>query len=102
MMTQLALKRARCCTPNPDEALRIPRARGIAYVIGRVDERTWREVEFACAIRRSPRARIRRGWIKTYQPVLDDAPYRIFPSMRQYSRWCQARLPSWLGYGKAA
>jgi len=36
-----------------------------------------------------------------YKPVLDDATYRSFDSLAEYRAWCEANLPSWLGYGRA-
>jgi hypothetical protein len=57
--------------------------------------------EFAAAARRPLRQRFRYAFIHTYKPVLDDADYRSFDSMDEYRDWCEATLPSWLGYGKA-
>ena len=61
--------------------------------------REW-EAEFEAAARRSLRTRMRYAFISTYKPVLDDARYRSFDSMVQYRAWCEAKLPSWLGYGR--
>ncbi|MBI5707241.1 MAG: hypothetical protein HZC36_09665 [Armatimonadetes bacterium] len=44
--------------------------------------------------------RIKYGFIKTYRPVLDDAPYRSFESMEEYRQWCEKNLPRWLGFGR--
>lgn len=66
------------------------------------DERTikeWEE-EFEAAARRPLEQRLRYAFIKTYKPVLDDAPFRSFDTMRQYREWCQENLPDWLGYGR--
>lgn len=38
------------------------------------------------------------GFVRTYKPVLDDAPYRVFDSMAEYREWCEANLPKYLGY----
>ena len=38
------------------------------------------------------------GFVRTYKPVLDDAPYRVFDSMAEYRAWCEANLPKYLGY----
>ena len=62
--------------------------------------RQWRE-EFDAAARRPLEQRLNYAFIKTYKPVLDDAPYRSFESMAEYRRWCEDNLPSWLGYGRA-
>jgi hypothetical protein len=56
--------------------------------------------EFEAASRRPLADRIRYGFIQTYKPVLDDATYRSFESMAEYREWCEANLPSWLGYGR--
>ncbi len=41
------------------------------------------------------------AFVKTYKPVLDDAPCRTFDTMAEYRAWCQKNLPEWLGYGRA-
>ena len=71
------------------------------YTIGSFDERLLREKEFEISLTRTTLERIRRGFIKTYRPVMDDVPYRIFPRMRDYHKWCESELPRWLGYGRA-
>jgi hypothetical protein len=59
----------------------------------------WLE-EFEAAARRPLETRMRYAFIRTYKPVLDDAPYRAFDTMEDYRRWCQENLPEWLGYGR--
>ncbi len=56
--------------------------------------------EFEAAARRTLETRFRYAFIHTYKPVLDDAPYRAFDSLEAYRDWCDANLPSWLGYGR--
>ena len=56
--------------------------------------------EFEAARRRPLPLRMRYAFIHTYNPVLDDAPFRAFDSMADYRQWCEANLPSWLGYGR--
>jgi hypothetical protein len=63
------------------------------------DLKRW-EAEFEAARRRSLRIRMRYSFIKTYKPVLDDAPYRSFETTAEYREWCEKHLPSWLGYGR--
>jgi hypothetical protein len=63
------------------------------------ERRAWFE-EFAAAARRPLATRLRYAFIKTYKPVLDDAPYRSFETLAEYRAWCEANLPSWLGYGR--
>ncbi len=57
------------------------------------------EAEFEAASRRPLAQRFRYAFIRTYKPVLDDAPYRSFDTTAEYRAWCEANLPSWLGYG---
>lgn len=63
------------------------------------ERKAWNE-DFEAAARRPLSVRLRYGFVKTYKPVLDDAPYRSFESMEDYRDWCEANLPSWLGYGR--
>lgn len=56
--------------------------------------------EFEAAAGRPLAQRMRYAFIKTYKPVLDDAPYRAFDTMEEYRRWCEMNLPEWLGYGR--
>ena len=68
----------------------------------RTDEsipREWLQ-DFEAAARRPLRTRMRYAFIKTYKPVLDDAPYRSFDTMEDYRQWCEHNLPDWLGYGR--
>lgn len=56
--------------------------------------------EFEAAARRSLPQRMRYAFIRTYKPVLDDETFRAFGTMAEYRAWCEASLPSWLGYGR--
>ncbi len=58
--------------------------------------------EFEAAAKRLLPERFRYSFIKTYRPVLDDAPYRSFDTMAEYRQWCEDNLPDWLGYGRAS
>jgi hypothetical protein len=60
----------------------------------------WR-AEFEAASRRPLEQRFRYSFIRTYKPVLDDAPFRSFETTEDYRRWCEQNLPDWLGYGRA-
>jgi hypothetical protein len=42
--------------------------------------------------------RIKYGFYRTDNPILDDAPWRAFDSMAEYRQWCEANLPEYLGY----
>jgi hypothetical protein len=59
----------------------------------------WR-AEFEAAARRPLALRMRYAFIKTYKPVLDDAPFRAFETTEAYRTWCERSLPAWLGYGR--
>jgi len=56
--------------------------------------------EFEAAARRPLETRFRYAFIRTYKPVLDDAPFRAFETTSDYRRWCEENLPDWLGYGR--
>lgn len=46
--------------------------------------------------------RVKYGFNRVYKPVLDDAPWRSFDSMAAYRAWCEANLPEYLGFKRAA
>jgi hypothetical protein len=56
--------------------------------------------EFEAAARRPLRQRMRYAFIHTHKPVLDDARFRAFATTAEYRKWCEEKLPSWLGYGR--
>ena len=56
--------------------------------------------EFEAAARRPLSTRLRYAFIRTYKPVMDDAPYCAFDTMAEYRRWCEENLPDWLGYAR--
>ena len=78
-------------SPSPEPARELPDVPGVP--------REWIE-EFEAARRRSLKTRLRYAFVRTYKPVLDDAPYRSFDTMEDYRRWCEENLPDWLGYGR--
>ncbi|MHB8637104.1 MAG: hypothetical protein ACYC96_11605 [Fimbriimonadaceae bacterium] len=61
-------------------------------------DQLWRELE--AMAKRPLSLRVRRDFIRTYKPVLDDEPYRSFDSIAEYREWCEANVPSWLGCGR--
>jgi hypothetical protein len=63
------------------------------------ERRQWLE-EFDAAARRPLAQRVKYAFIRTYKPVLDDAPFRSFDTMSEYRTWCETNLPEWLGYGR--
>ena len=60
-------------------------------------EREW-ERDFAASLRRSLKQRMDYSFIQTPKPVMDDAPYRVFNTMKEYRAWCRKELPEYLGY----
>lgn len=56
--------------------------------------------EFEAAARIPLRQRLKYAFIKTYKPVMDDAPFRSFNTMEEHRRWCETNVPEWLGYGR--
>ena len=71
------------------------------YYLGKGNEGELVQNEFELSLKRKVEERLRRGFIKTYKPVMDDRPYRVFDRMKDYRFWCEKKLPRWLGYGKA-
>ena len=57
------------------------------------------QAEFDAATARPFELRMKYAFIHTYKPVLDDEPCRSFETTEDYRRWCNQRLPRWLGYG---
>lgn len=49
-------------------------------------------------LERSLDERIKYGFFRQYKPVLDDAPYRVFETMKEYREWADKNLPRYLGY----
>lgn len=76
--------------------------KNLFYCIGKINKKSFIEKEFEISLKRAVTERVNRGFIKTYKPVIDDAPYRIFDRMREYNEWCEKHLQKWLGYGKAS
>lgn len=56
--------------------------------------------DFEAAAKRPIEQHVRNSFIRTYKPVLDDARYRSFDTIEEYSRWCSENLPDWLGYSR--
>ncbi len=52
---------------------------------------------FKICLNKTIEQRIADGFIKTYKPVLDDEPYRSFNTMKDYKKWCNEKLPKFLG-----
>jgi len=86
-------------TPARDSNLPSAQDPATGFVASPRDLAELRE-EFDAASRRSLRDRFRYAFIRTHKPVMDDAGFRAFESMREYRDWCQSALPDWLGYGR--
>ncbi len=56
--------------------------------------------EFEAAARRPLAERFRYSFVRTFKPIMDEATFRSFDTMEEYRQWCEANLPSWLGYGR--
>jgi hypothetical protein len=70
----------------------------VRYIIGKSERLD--EIEFEEGINRPLSQRIDNCFIKTYKPVMDDVPYRIFDKMCDYRKWCKENLPDFLGYNE--
>ena len=68
------------------------------------EEQTAEEFREQCRrqMQRPLALRIRYGSCRLHKPVLDDAPWRSFNSLAEYRAWCEASLPEYLGYRRAA
>lgn len=49
-------------------------------------------------LERSLEQRLKYGFFRQYKPVLDDAPQRVFETMKEYREWADKNLPLYLGY----
>jgi hypothetical protein len=47
---------------------------------------------------RSLEQRFKYGFFRQYKPVLDDAPVRVFETMKEYREWADKNLPEYLGF----
>jgi len=63
------------------------------------EQQEWLQ-DFQAAARRPLKVRLDYSFIRTFKPVLDEAPFRSFDSMKDYRQWCEKHLPRWLGYGR--
>lgn len=75
--------------------------KGLYYCYSKEDKGIIIKKEFELSLMRSVWERVDRGFIKTYKPIIDDAPYRFFNRIEDYKNWCNKKLPGWMGYGKA-
>lgn len=63
------------------------------------EERGARFADFKASYDRTVSERIRRGFIHTFKPGLDDGPpMRSWKTTSDYRKWCEENLEPWLGY----
>jgi len=72
--------------------------RKVTYQIGRISEEQQLSFDFADGLSRTVYERIILGFITMKLPVIDDAPYRIFSTTKEYRKWANENTPAWLGY----
>ncbi len=53
-------------------------------------------------LKRSLEDRFKYGFFRSYKPILDDVPNRVFETMQEYREWADANLPRYLGYKLAS
>lgn len=70
----------------------------LIYHIGRLNGEEQQRLDFQDAFLRNVSERIELGFIPMKIPVIDDAPYRIFNTTKDYRQWADKNLPKWLGY----
>jgi hypothetical protein len=75
--------------------------KGVLYHIGRLTEDEALGLDFADGLSRPLHERIEFGFCLMKLPVIDEEPYRIFSSTKEYRQWANRNLPSWLGYYSA-
>jgi hypothetical protein len=68
------------------------------YHIGRLTEEEELELNFSDSLTRTVYERIALGFIPMKLPVIDEAPYRIFGTTKEYRKWANENTPAWLGY----
>jgi hypothetical protein len=68
------------------------------YLIGRISEEEQLTFDFSDGLSRTVYERIQLGFIPMKLPVIDEAPYRIFSTTKEYRKWANENTPSSLGY----
>jgi hypothetical protein len=68
------------------------------YRTGRLSEGEQLEFDFWDGISRSVYERIQLGFIVMKLPAIDEAPYRIFSTTKEYRKWANENTPVGLGY----
>ncbi len=70
----------------------------LMYKIGKTSEIEHLMLDFLDGLSRTVDERISLGFIPLKLPVVDDAAYRIFETMKEYRQWSEHNLPPYLGY----
>jgi hypothetical protein len=70
----------------------------LLYHIGRLSEEEALRLDFSDGLSRTVSERIELGFIPMKLPIMDVERYRIFNSTKEYRKWANQNLPSWLGY----
>ena len=68
------------------------------YRIGRISQEEQFRFDFLDGLSRTVYERIQLGFIPMKLPVIDEAPYRIFGTTKEYRKWANENTPTWLGY----
>jgi hypothetical protein len=68
------------------------------YRIGRISEEEQLTFDFSDGLSRTVYERIQLGFIPMKLPVIDEVPYRIFSTTKEYRMWANENTPAWLGY----
>lgn len=68
------------------------------YRIGRLSEEEQLRFDFTNGLSRTVYERIQLGFVPMKLPIIDEAPYRIFGSTKEYRKWANENAPAWLGY----
>ena len=66
--------------------------------IGRLSEEEQLTFDFSDGLSRTVYERTQLGFIAMKFPVIDEAPYRIFSTTKEYREWANENTPTWLGY----
>lgn len=70
----------------------------LVYKIGKTREIEQLMLDFLDGLSRSVDERIALGFVPLKLPVVDDAAYRIFETMKEYRQWSEQNVPAYLGY----
>lgn len=56
------------------------------------------KAQYRRQLERSLEQRLKYGFFRQYKLILDDEPYRVFDTMKEYREWADANLPRYLGF----